>query len=157
MQNRMKTHQLTEQQCTDLLGRAETAALATIGEDGEPYNVPVHFVCCGGKIYVHGLPAGEKVENIRRNPRVCLTVWEMSGYLLDPDGKPCDTNTAYQSVVIKAHAELVEDEAVKRTALNAIVAKYTPQLAGKELPAGMVRGTGVICITTDEMTGKYWE
>ena len=157
MQNRMKTHQLTEGQCRDLLKTAEVGALATLGEDGRPYNVPVHFALAEDTVYIHGLPVGEKVDNIRRNPAVCLTVWDMKGYLLDPNGKPCDTNTEYQSVVIRGTASMVEDMTEKLAALHAVVVKYTPQLAELELPEGMIRGTGVIAVKIDEITGKYYE
>ncbi|MBQ1320803.1 MAG: pyridoxamine 5'-phosphate oxidase family protein [Solobacterium sp.] len=157
MQNRMKTHQLTEEQTLQLLERTETGALATVDVEGRPYAVPVHFVWLDGKIYVHGLPVGEKVSNLKANPAVCLTAWDMQGYLMDPEGKPCDTNTKYQSAVIKGTARMVEDTSEKLAALHAVVAKYTPGLADKELPPAMVNGTGVIEITVDEMTGKYYE
>ena len=45
----------------------------------------------------------------------------------------------------------------KLAALHAVVVKYTPQLAELELPEGMIRGTGVIAVKIDEITGKYYE
>ncbi len=156
MQQRMKTHQLDEASCRELLENAEVACLATVDADGAPYALPVHFVLLGNKIYVHGLPAGEKVENIRRDPDVCLTAWVMEGLLEDPSGRPCDTNTAYRSVVVKGRARMVEDIAGKTAALWAVVAKYQPQLTGVRFPPAMLETTGVIEIDMREMTGKYW-
>ena len=156
MQNRMKTHQLTPEECRELLETAETGCLATIGEDSTPYAVPVHYVYKDGKVWIHGLPAGEKVSNILRNPAVCFTVWQMDGYLMDPEGRPCETNTAYRSAVIKGTACLVQDPDAKREALHTVVVKYTPELKDRELPERMVQGTGVIEITVEEMTGKYY-
>ena len=100
---------------------------------------------------------GEKVSNIKRNPAVCLSVWQMEGYLMDEEGRPCETNTAYRSAVIKGTACMVQDVEMKKEALHTVVAKYTPELVDKELPVNMVNGTGVIEITIKEMTGKYYE
>lgn len=85
MQHRMKTHQLDRQQIDSLLDRAEVASLATINADGTPYVAPVHFLYQEGAVYVHGLPAGQKIDNIKANPAVCLTVCKMEqecSYLL---------------------------------------------------------------------------
>lgn len=157
MQHRMKTHQLSDAQIEHILKSELVGTLATINKDGTPYVTPMHFVYEDGKIYMHGLPAGQKVENLKSNNCVCFNVYHMSGLLLDPDEKPCDTNTAYQSVIIKGIVEFVTDNEAKLTALERIIEKYTPQLAGKTLPDNMVKGTAVICIEALEMTGKYWD
>ena len=52
----------------------------------------------------HGLPAGQKLANLKTDPRICFTVYEMRGLLVDPDEKPCDTNTAYVSAVVQGTA-----------------------------------------------------
>ena len=99
MQYRMKTHQLPQSEVHALLNRSLTGSLSTIDSDGAPYSVPIHFVFLDGAIYFHGLPAGQKLDNLKADPRVCFSVYEMRAFLLDPDGKPCDTNTAYVSSV----------------------------------------------------------
>ena len=81
----------------------------------------------------------------------------MMGLLLDENEKPCDTNTHYESVVIKGTAEVLSEYDAKVDALVKIIGKYTPQLIGRELPQNMVRGTAVIRITPTEITGKYYE
>ena len=75
---------------------------------------------------------------------------------MDKDGKPCDTNTAYASVVIQGTAQLVEDMDEKKTALSAIIQKYAPHLREKEIPVNMLKGTAVIKLFIREMTGKYY-
>lgn len=104
MQNRMKQHPLTDAQIDALLVRTATGCIATVEPDGTPYVVPVHFFWDKTSILIHGLPAGEKLSNIKKNPSVCFTAYEMMGLLLDEEGKPCDTNTQYESVVIKGTA-----------------------------------------------------
>lgn len=156
MQHRMKTHQLTDRGAERLLLDCLTGTLATVNPDGTPYNVPVHYVFCHDVIYVHGLPAGQKIENLKRNPNVCFNVYEMRGLLIDGEEKPCDTNTAYASVVIQGTAQLVEDMNEKKAALSAVIQKYTPHLGEKEIPSNMLKGTAVIKVSVCEMTGKYY-
>lgn len=155
MQNRMKSHQLTDAQIDALLERTATGCIATVAADGTPYVVPVHFFWDGTEILIHGLPTGEKISNLKANPQICFTAYEMTGLLLDANEKPCGTNTQYESVVIKGTAELLSDYDAKVHALAKIVGKYTPQLSSRKLPQNMVKGTAVIRIVPTEITGKY--
>ena len=157
MQYRMKTHPLTMEQINRLLITSQTGCLATIGQLGFPCVTPVHYVYVNGFIYFHGLPKGQKNDNIRANPHVSFNVYNMDGLLLDRAGKPCDTNTKYQSVIIQGTADFVDDIESKRNVLCAIVNKYTPHLSDKTLPDNMVKGTAIVEIKIDKLTGKYWE
>ncbi len=156
MQHRMKTHPLTQQQIHQLLTQAQVGCLATLNQGGSPYVTPVHFVFDGECVYVHGLPKGQRLDNLRADPRVSMTVFHMEGLLLDPEGKPCDTNTQYQSVILSGRAVLLEDIQEKERVLSQFVAKYTPHLVQNPLPAAMVRGTAVTQITVEDITGKYY-
>lgn len=157
MQHRMKTHILTKDEITQLLVRTATGSLSTLNDDGAPYVTPVHYLYYNGDIYIHGLPIGQKVDNIKADPRVSMNIYEMDSLLLDPDRKPCDTNTKYQSVILSGRAILVEDIEHKREVLVEIVKKYTPHLAGNALPENMVKGTAVIQIQILDITGKYYD
>lgn len=156
MQLRMKTHQLTMEQVSQLLQECKSGSLATVGADNAPYVTPIHYVYLDGKIYFHGLPKGQKLSNIITNPLVSFNVYNMVGLLFDENGKPCDTNTEYQSVIVNGSASLVSNIDMKKSVLEAIIAKYTPQLSDKELPDNMVKGTAVVEIEITEVTGKYW-
>lgn len=156
MQHRMKTHILTKNEITQLLVRTATGSLSTLNDDGAPYVTPVHYLYYNNAIYIHGLPKGQKTDNIKADPRVSMTVYEMNRLLLDPEGKPCDTNTKYQSVILSGKAIVVEDITHKREVLAEIVKKYTPHLAGNTLPENMVKGTAVIQIQILDITGKYY-
>ena len=153
----MKTHQLTAEQVSRLLQESQVGCLATVGNDNTPYVTPVHYVYKDGIIYFHGLPRGQKLSNIQANPLVSFNVYNMNGLLLDADGKPCDTNTEYRSVIAQGKAEIITDTERKRDILNAIVSKYTPQYSGYLLPDNMVKGTAIVAIKIDQLTGKYWD
>lgn len=84
------------------------------------------FIYQDDKIYVHGLNKGQKLDNIKRNPKVCFEADEMIGLLLSDS--PCDVNTEYNSVVALGTARLIEDSAQKIRVLEQIMAKYTPSV-----------------------------
>ena len=149
---------MSDEETTYLLEAAECGVLATLDKEGSPYCVPVHFVYLDQIIYVHGLNAGEKIDNILRDPRVGFTVYKMEKLLYNADTKsPCNVNTKYQSVVIKGSAVLVEDTQMKLDVLKDIVQKYTPELASLSIPKSAVLQTAVIKITPAICTGKYYQ
>ena len=117
MQLRMKEHPLTAEQIDSLLDAVQVGHLATLGENGFPYVTPVHFVRMNGRIYFHGLAAGLKLKNLRADSRVCFEVEGQHSFI--QADIPCDTNTAYQSVIITGNATVVEDRDVKIAALDA--------------------------------------
>lgn len=87
---------------------------------------------------------------------MCFTVYELHQLLMDLEERPCFTDTAYTSVVIQGKAALLTDLVEKERALMAIVQKYTPQLVEKGLTEARVRGTAVVKITIEHITGKYY-
>ena len=73
-QIRRKEKQLTTDDCYKILGAAEYGTLATIGQDGYPYAVPVNFVYHNESIYFHCAKVGHKLENIHYCPNVSFNV-----------------------------------------------------------------------------------
>lgn len=157
MQTRSLTHQLTQEEIECLLTQAQTGVLSTIDPDGAPYGVPLHFVLLDGALYFHCRTEGEKTDNLIARPQVCFTVYEMHNLILPDEPRPCGVNTHYDSVIVRGQAALVEDQTEKLAALHAIVAKYTPQFADKELPQTAVDATAVVKITPIRTTGKYYK
>lgn len=157
MQYRMKKYQLSEEQIDRLLIDLPVASLATINTDATPYVTPVHFLYFNDCIYVHGLPVGKKIDNIKANPCVSLSVYKMGNFLFDSEENPCDTNTEYESVILQGIASFVTDLDTKKMILNEIVKKYAPHLSSKTLPINMIEGTAVIKITIEQKTGKYYK
>ena len=156
MQGRMKQHQLSTEEIKDLLTTTEVGRIATLNSNGFPYVVPVHYVLLENKIYIHGLIKGLKISNLLANEKVGFEIDEM-GEIIPDNAQVCDTNTAFKSVIILGTAKMVEDVANKHKVLDAIVAKYTPQLSHLEYPEKMIRATGIIEITPQETTGKYYK
>lgn len=156
MQGRMKQHQLTLDEITDLLKVSEVGRIATNDPNGFPYIVPVHFVYLNEKIYIHGLIKGQKIDYLKENSKVGFEIDEM-GDIIPDDKIVCNTNTTFRSVIILGYARIIEEAELKNNVLNAIVNKYTPQLAGMEFPPNMFRATGIIEVGIKECTGKYYK
>ncbi len=157
MQHRMKENPLNNNEITTLLEKTHVGTLSTLNADGAPYAIPVHFVYMNDAVYMHGLPAGQKIDNIKKDNRVCFEAHEMSGYITADVDMACDVNTEYQSVIMLGTAIILQDIAEKEVALNEIVNKYTPSFSGKKLPENMITGTAVIKITPTQTTGKFYK
>jgi hypothetical protein len=74
----MLIHEMTLEECRTALTGLDFGRLACTRDD-QPYVVPIHFAYDGESVY--GLTtAGQKVEWLRSNPRVCLEVDERSSH-----------------------------------------------------------------------------
>ena len=110
-----------------ILALTNIGRLATSGQDGYPYITPLNFVSMKGNIYFHCAPKGEKLDNLRRDPRVCFEVDLPLSYIdigLDPGRPICHLHQYYHCVIIRGSAAVVEDSTLKVTALNALIAKH---------------------------------
>ena len=157
MQQRMKDFIMTDEAIHALLERAPVGRISTLGEDGWPYTVAVHFVWVDGQVYFHGLPRGEKLANIARDSRVCFECDELTGILYEGVTDPCKADAAYESVVIRGRAGLLTDPEEKLPILRAIIGKYVPSMAEAPIAPAMLAGTAVVKVTPERITGKYHE
>ena len=125
---RRKHSEITDpQEIERILSSTNVGRLATIGADGCPYITPVNFVWHGGKIYFHSAPAGEKLDNLARNAKVCFEVDIPLAYLdtgCDPERRTCRVHQLYHCVIVRGKARAVPDGQLKVAALNALVAKH---------------------------------
>ncbi len=110
-----------------ILSSTNIGRLGTIGQDGYPYITPVNFVGLEGNIYFHCAPKGEKLNNIKRDPRVCFEVDVPLSYLdinMDSSRPICQLHQYYHCVIIRGTASIVEDSVKKIAALNTLVRKH---------------------------------
>ncbi len=142
-----------------ILGSTNIGRLATIDSEGYPYITPVNFVFYEGCVYFHCAPAGEKLDNLTRAPRVCFEVDIPLAYLevgFNPDRDPCRTHQLYHSVIIRGSARVIPDGELKMKVLNALVEKHE---GNRDFPAVTSDSTGyktcsVVEIRPERMTAK---
>lgn len=144
-----------------ILERCRIGRLATVGTDGYPYITPVNYVYFNRSIYFHCSRVGEKLDNIRREDRVCFEVDVPLAYLdLDyygenPEG--CGVTQFYQSVIVRGRAEIVENVGEKVGALNALVVSHEPEgRQFQEITAdtSAVSLCEVVAVRVESITGK---
>jgi nitroimidazol reductase NimA-like FMN-containing flavoprotein (pyridoxamine 5'-phosphate oxidase superfamily) len=135
-----------------LLQEALVGCLATVGPDGSPYITPLNFVFYQGKIYFHCAFKGRKMDNIRANPRVCFEVHELIEIVQSQ--RACDFDTRYRSVLVFGRACSLPDVDRKVAVLTALAEKYADRQAVEPPTLERAKGTEVIEITIEEMTGK---
>ena len=149
----MPTEWITDrEEMESLLHEALVGCLATVGPDGSPYITPLNFVFCQGKIYFHCAFEGRKMDNIRANPRVCFEVHELIKIVHGQ--RACDFSTRYRSVLIFGRARSLSDVDEKVVVLTALTEKYAGGQAVEPPTPKKAKGTEVIEITIEEMTGK---
>jgi PPOX class probable F420-dependent enzyme len=93
-----------------LMGGTRTAKLATTMADGSPHVMPIWFIVEDGLIVLNTSAATVKGRNLRRDPRVSLTV--------DEEAPP------YAFVHIRGRAELSEDPAELLRTATALGRRY---------------------------------
>ncbi len=155
------------------LNEEKVGRVASIDEQGYPQIIPMNFVYVRndfidtqssnedtGAIYMHSFPKGEKIENIKRNPRVGFEVDSYICFLPSYYFHPTDASqadTLYISVIIKGNASIVQNGDEKANALNALMRKYQKEGGYESLSPdmGSVREVAVLKIVPDQIRGKY--
>lgn len=117
---------MLDPQVRDVLDGTSIAHLATVLPDGAPHSVPVWVGTHGGRVVVLTGPHSRKARNLRRDPRVALS--------LTPADNP------FQPIVIRGRViEWLEGDAAW-TIVDEVATKYT----GQPYPRGEERVVAVI-------------
>jgi nitroimidazol reductase NimA-like FMN-containing flavoprotein (pyridoxamine 5'-phosphate oxidase superfamily) len=111
-------------------------------------------------IYMHSHHRGEKLDNMRRNPKVGFEADREVCFLPSYYFHPTDASfadTLYISVVIKGKASIVTDNGEKAFAMNAMMQKYQREGRYTPLTEGMksIQHLTVLKINPETITGKY--
>lgn len=147
---RRKDREMDAQGVAHLLETGEYGVLASVDVDGLPHATPLSYVWHKDALWFHCALQGQKVDNVRHQPRVCFTIAaEAKAAYTD------DFTTFYKSVMVYGDTAEVTDDGEKRDALYALCNKYLPENmdrfedAMKALPA-----TAVFKIVPVKITGK---
>jgi len=140
-----------------LLERSAFGFTAT-AVDGQPFQHTslFWFDAAAHRIYFHGARQGRMHANVLANPRVCFTVAEL-GRLLPAD-TAMEFSNEFASVVVFGQARLVESEAEKRRALQALLDKYFPDLRPgadyRPMTEAELNATAVYAIEIEAWSGQ---
>ncbi len=146
---------MPEQRALEMLERGFSGRLATVGEDGYPYCIPLLYIWIDGEVFVHtGAAKGHLRANVEREPRVCFELDEPDE-VFDYGRFECDSGLAYRSVVVFGRIRIVEDRAIKQRFCETLMSKYGKPDSGR--PKGFfprLDAITVYAISVERMTGK---
>jgi nitroimidazol reductase NimA-like FMN-containing flavoprotein (pyridoxamine 5'-phosphate oxidase superfamily) len=149
-QLRRSDRALSEQQAYAILAQGGDGVLATWGEDGYPYAVPMNHVLTDGVLYLHSALSGHKLENLAYCDKVSYCVVTSREVL------PAELSTQYESAIVFGRAVRVEDPEEKRRGLMALLHRFAPDHLENglaELERDFNR-TAVLRIDIHRITGK---
>lgn len=174
MQITKKLEIQSKKKIIEFLNNQPVGRIASIDINGYPQIIPMNFVYLeedypnklthtiirSDAVYMHSFPLGEKLDNIKRNPKVGFEVDQHICFLPSYYFHPTDASqadTLYISVVIKGTAFIVEDNEEKSKALNGLMKKYQKEGKYGILDSFMpsVHEVAVIKIVPKVMRGKY--
>ncbi len=150
-QIRRRDRALSPEESGSILESGLYGFLATVGADGQPYGVPLSYVCLDGDVYFHCALEGRKIEHLRAQAQVCFTVVSGVETALDKA-----FTTFYESVMVFGRAEEILKAEEKKRALLALAEKYTPQ----QLPQApdyidrFLQRTGIWAVRVEYLSGK---
>lgn len=146
---------MAEERARAVLERGFCGRLATVGEDGWPYCVPLLYVCMDGKVFVHNTIArGHLRANVDREARVCFEIDEVDEVFAYGRFE-CDSTVAYRSVIVFGRIRVVEDLETKRRFCDGLMAKYAKK--DWKRPKGFyprIDQITVYAIAIERMSGK---
>ena len=150
----------SQEKITQFLNEEHVGRIASLDKDGFPQIIPMNFAFVNGAIYMHSHTRGEKLDNIKTNPKVGFEVDRELEFLPSYFSSPTDASqadTLYISVVIKGDAIIINDRNEKTLALNALMEKYQPEGRYERLTPEMdvIDEVAIIKVIPKTMRGKY--
>lgn len=139
---RRKDREMDREFGIQIIDKSRYGIVSVIGENNEPYGIPLSIVINGNNLYFHSAKDGKKVNIFEKNPEVSVAfVGEtkipenFSKEELDEIAKNKSKasvliskvfTTEYESAIVKGKIRLVENEEEKIKSLKLICEKYTP-------------------------------
>ena len=142
---------LPPEESIQILEQGTSGVLAVAGDAGYPYAVPLSYVYMDGKLYFHCAKSGHKLDAIKRNSKASFCVIDQDQVV------PQEYTTYFKSVIVFGSIRIVEDEQLKRTAIERLADKYAPDEDAASRNAAIAREWDPLCIlemTIAHMTGK---
>jgi nitroimidazol reductase NimA-like FMN-containing flavoprotein (pyridoxamine 5'-phosphate oxidase superfamily) len=146
---RRRDREIADQEARALLDSAEYGVLSTVGNDGQPYGVPLNYVYKDDGIYFHCALSGQKLDNIDFTGKVSFCVVGKTRVL------PAQFATDYESAVAFGVAAEVTG-AERYAALLWLLEKYCPDFVeeGRQYIEQKDTITKVYKIVVSHLSGK---
>lgn len=146
---RKKDREVFGEDIEKILTNGEYGVLATVGENGYPYTVPLSYVYQDNSIYFHCAKEGHKLDNIEKNLKVSFCV------VTDTEVLPGKFSTNYKSIIAFGEAKELTG-ALKRDILFKFIEKYSQSFIeeGKRYIERAQDSAKIVEIKIEHITGK---
>ena len=149
---RRKAKEISTEAAKRLLCNERRGVFAVNGDDGYPYAIPVNFYYdeTNNKIYVHGAAAGNKVDALQVDDKVCFTVYGNETIKEEEPWAPY-----LQSTVVFGRCKILEDQDMTLELVRKVAEKYYPNetLIDEEI-ARSGKAVRIYEITIEHISGK---
>ena len=148
---RKKKNEISQDEAKNLLRSSRRGVLAVNGDEGYPYAIPINYLYDeeNNKIIFHGAKAGHKVDSIKKNDKICFTVFGNETFI--------EENWApyLQSVVVFGRCHLVENRDDIISLVKKFALKYYPNedMVNEEI-ANSRKGVQMFDIKIEHLSGK---
>lgn len=142
---------ISDEAAKQLLNHEKRGVLAVNGDDGYPYAIPVNYFYDmeHNKIYFHGAKAGHKIDSLKKDDKICFTVYGNEHF------KEGDWAPYMQSTVVFGRCHLIDDSEITEARVRDLAMKYYPDK--EEMEAEMNRSLKAVQlyeITIEHLSGK---
>lgn len=136
----------------EVIQNCDSCAMSMVDANGKPYVVMMNFGYKDGILYLHGDPKGRKMDILRQNPDVCITMSTGHSLYNQNENVACSYGMNYKSIVADGQIEFIEDYDQKVEALNLVMAQYVDREFTYNEPA--VKQVCVFKVKLTNLKGK---
>ena len=148
---RKKKNEISQDEAKNLLRSSRRGVLAVNGDEGYPYAIPINYLYDEekNKIIFHGAKAGHKVDSIKKNDKICFTVFG-NETIMEENWAPY-----LQSVVVFGRCHLVENRDDTVRLVKKFALKYYPNedMVNEEI-TNFGKGVQMFEIEIEHLSGK---
>ena len=148
---RRKKQKLSKEECERILYDGTSGVLALHGDDGYPYTVPISYVYDGEKLWFHSAKSGHKIDAVLKNDKASFCVIDQDQIV------PEEYTTYFRSVIAFGRIHIAEDDTEKRSAIEKLALKYSPDDTDENREKAIEREWNPLCILEmkiEHLSGK---
>ena len=143
--------QLSQEKCIEILTNEPHGVLSLISDTGYPYGFPItHWYDeKNGHIYFHGAKEGHKIDAIKNNPKVSISIIDQEDVIEE------ELTTYFRSIILFGKAKILQDDDEIYQAVNALGLKYcNDEIAVEKEIQREWKDLCCVEITIEHLTGK---
>ncbi|HIU26070.1 MAG TPA: pyridoxamine 5'-phosphate oxidase family protein [Candidatus Copromorpha excrementigallinarum] len=147
---RNKKQILKKKECESILKKSTSGVLCLLGDNDYPYGVPLSYAYDDGKLYFHGMPAGHKMDAMKKHKKASFTVIETDQVV------PAEYTTYFRSVIVFGRMRILETPEEKVAGLLKLADKYSSDYkeGSMEEIQDKLKAVSVFVLDVEHLSGK---